>query len=54
MGDPTRAVWTAALRHFVLETARASRASHPSIIPERYPVVKEPGGAVGAPSGRRS
>ena len=46
MGDPTRGAWTAAVRQFVLGTARAS---HPSMTPERYLVVKEPGGAVGAP-----
>ncbi len=46
MGDPTRAAWTRALRNFVLE---AARASHPSMTPGRHLVVKEPGGAVGAP-----
>jgi hypothetical protein len=46
MGDPTRQVWTRAVRHFVLETAWAS---HPSITPEQYLIVKEPGGAIGAP-----
>jgi len=46
LGDPTREAWTRALRNFVLQTAWAS---HPSITPERYLIVKEPGGAVGAP-----
>ena len=46
LGDPTREAWTGALRDFVLRTAWAS---HPSVTPERYLVVKEPGGAVGAP-----
>lgn len=46
LGDPTREAWTQALRDFVLRTAWAS---HPSVTPERYLVVKEPGGAVGAP-----
>ncbi len=46
LGDPTRGAWTRALRSFVLQTAWAS---HPSISPERYLIVKEPGGAVGAP-----
>ena len=46
LGDPTREAWTSALRNFVLHTAWAS---HPSITPERYLIVKEPGGAIGAP-----
>ena len=46
LGDPTRQAWTGALRDFVLRTAWAS---HPSVTPERYLIVKEPGGAVGAP-----
>jgi len=46
LGDPTREAWTRALRSFVLQTAWAS---HPSITPERHLIVKEPGGAVGAP-----
>jgi len=46
LGDPTRGAWTKSLRGFVLETARAS---HPSVGPDDYLVVKEPGGAVGAP-----
>ena len=46
LGDPTREAWTKALRDFVLQTAWAS---HPSITPERYLIVKEPGGAIGAP-----
>jgi hypothetical protein len=46
LGDPTREAWTEALREFVLRTAWAS---HPSVTPERYLIVKEPGGAVGAP-----
>ncbi|BBL80629.1 sulfotransferase [Rubrobacter xylanophilus] len=46
LGDPTRAVWTEAVRRFALETAFAS---NPSITPERYLLVKEPDGAVGAP-----
>jgi len=46
LGDPTREAWTKALRNFVLQTAWAS---HPSITLERYLIVKEPGGAVGAP-----
>jgi hypothetical protein len=46
LGEPTRKAWTAALRNFVLRTAWAS---HPSVTPERYLIVKEPGGAVGAP-----
>jgi hypothetical protein len=46
LGDPTREAWKGALRDFVLRTAWAS---HPSVTPERYLIVKEPGGAVGAP-----
>jgi hypothetical protein len=46
LGDPTREAWTKALRDFVLRTAWAS---HPTVTPERYLIVKEPGGAVGAP-----
>ena len=46
LSDPTRRVWTRALRRFVLETASAS---HPSIRPSEYLVVKEPDGAIGAP-----
>ncbi len=46
LGDPTRPAWTRALRRFVLETAAAS---HPSIAPAEYLVVKEPDGAIGAP-----
>jgi hypothetical protein len=46
LGDPTREAWTEALREFVLRTAWAS---HPTVTPERYLIVKEPGGAVGAP-----
>ncbi len=46
LGDPTREAWTKALRDFVLQTAWAS---HPTVTPERYLIVKEPGGAVGAP-----
>ena len=46
LGEPTREAWTRALRDFVLRTAWAS---HPSVTPERYLTVKEPGGAVGAP-----
>ena len=46
LGEPTREAWTKALRNFVLQTAWAS---HPSVTPERYLVVKEPGGAIGAP-----
>ena len=46
LGDPTREAWTQALRDFVLRTAWAS---HPSVTPGRYLIVKEPGGAVGAP-----
>jgi hypothetical protein len=46
LGDPTRVAWTGALRDFVLRTAWAA---HPSVTPERYLIVKEPGGAVGAP-----
>ena len=46
LGDPTREAWTGALRDFVLRTAWAS---HPSVTPKRYLIVKEPGGAVGAP-----
>jgi hypothetical protein len=46
MGDPTREVWTRALRDFVLETARAS---NPSITSRQYLIVKEPDGAIGAP-----
>ena len=46
LGDPTREAWTGALRDFVLRTAWAS---HPAVTPERYLIVKEPGGAVGAP-----
>ena len=46
LGEPTREAWTEALKDFVLRTAWAS---HPSVTPERYLIVKEPGGAVGAP-----
>jgi hypothetical protein len=46
LGNPTREAWTRALRDFVLRTAWAS---HPSVTPEQYLIVKEPGGAVGAP-----
>ena len=46
LGDPTRPVWTRALRRFVLETASAS---HPSIRPSEYLITKEPDGAIGAP-----
>jgi hypothetical protein len=46
LGEPTREAWTRALRNFVLQMAWAS---HPSITPERYLIVKEPGGAIGAP-----
>ena len=46
LGEPTREAWTGALRDFVLRTAWAS---HPSVTPSRYLIVKEPGGAVGAP-----
>jgi hypothetical protein len=46
LGEPTRGAWTEALRDFVLRTAWAS---HPTVTPERYLIVKEPGGAVGAP-----
>ena len=46
LGEPTRPVWSRALRRFVLDTAVAS---HPYIAPEEYLVVKEPGGAIGAP-----
>ena len=46
LGDPTRPAWTRAIRHFVLETARAS---NPSVGPGDLLVVKEPGGATGAP-----
>ena len=46
LGNPTREAWKAALRDFVLRTAWAS---HPSVTPERFLIVKEPGGAVGAP-----
>ena len=46
LGDPTREAWTGALRDFVLRTAWAS---HPAVTPERFLIVKEPGGAVGAP-----
>jgi hypothetical protein len=46
LGDPTRAAWTGALRNFVLQTALAA---NPSLTSERYLVVKEPDGAIGAP-----
>lgn len=46
LGDPTRPAWTGALRSFVLQTARAA---NPSLTAERYLIVKEPDGAVGAP-----
>src|SRR5918994_170373 len=46
LGDPTRPAWTRALRKFVLE---AAAASHPSIAPGEYLLVKEPDGAIGAP-----
>jgi hypothetical protein len=46
LGDPMRPAWTRALMRFVLETAAAS---HPSIRPAEYLVVKEPEGATGAP-----
>jgi hypothetical protein len=46
LSDPTRPVWTRALRRFVLEVASAS---HPSIRPTEYLLIKEPDGAIGAP-----
>lgn len=46
LGEPTRPVWTRALRHFVLE---AAQASHPSVSSDDFLIVKEPGGATGAP-----
>lgn len=46
LGDPTRPAWTRALRGFVLETARAA---NPSLTADRYLLVKEPDGAIGAP-----
>jgi hypothetical protein len=46
LGDPTRPAWTRALRNFVLQTALAA---NPSLTSERYLVVKEPDGAIGAP-----
>lgn len=46
LGNPTRRVWIRSLRNFVLET---SWATHPSITPRDYLIVKEPDGAIGAP-----
>lgn len=46
MGEPTRKVWMRSLRNFVLDTAWAT---HPTITPPHYLIVKEPNGAVGAP-----
>lgn len=46
LGEPTRPAWTRAMRHFVLE---AARASNPSVGWDDLLVVKEPGGATGAP-----
>ncbi|MDQ3793811.1 MAG: sulfotransferase [Actinomycetota bacterium] len=46
MGEPTREGWISAIRHFVLTGARHT---FPSLGPENYLVIKEPGGGVGAP-----
>lgn len=46
MGEPTRKVWMRSLRDFVLDTAWAT---HPTITPQHYLIVKEPNGAIGAP-----
>ena len=46
MGDPTKRIWTRALRNFVLDTAGAA---HPNLAPHQYLLVKEPDGAIGAP-----
>jgi LPS sulfotransferase NodH len=46
LGEPTRPAWIRAMRHFVLE---AARASNPSVGLDDLLVVKEPGGATGAP-----
>jgi LPS sulfotransferase NodH len=46
MGAPTRDGWISAIRNFVLTGARHT---FPSLKPENYLVVKEPGGGVGAP-----
>jgi len=46
MGGPTRRAWISSIRHFVLTGARYA---FPTLGPEDYLVVKEPGGGVGAP-----
>jgi len=46
MGSPTRRAWISSIRHFVLTGARYT---FPTLGPEDYLVVKEPGGGVGAP-----
>ncbi len=46
MGSPTRKAWISSIRHFVLTGARYA---FPTLGPEDYLVVKEPGGGVGAP-----
>ncbi len=46
MGSPTRRAWISSIRHFVLTGARYA---FPTLGPEDYLVVKEPGGGVGAP-----
>lgn len=46
MGAPTRPAWIASIRHFVLTGARYA---FPSLGPEDFLIVKEPGGGVGAP-----
>lgn len=46
MGAPTRGAWIFSIRSFVLTGARAA---FPSLGPDDYLVVKEPGGGVGAP-----
>ena len=46
MGSPTRPAWISSIRHLVLTGARHA---FPTLGPEDYLVVKEPGGGVGAP-----
>lgn len=46
MGTPTRPAWISSIRHFVLTGARYA---FPTLGPNDFLVVKEPGGGVGAP-----
>jgi hypothetical protein len=46
MGTPTRPAWVSSIRHFVLTGARYA---FPSLGPDDFLVIKEPGGGVGAP-----